>query len=451
MKKLTLALTLIAAALAAAPVPAALPAAVDGEALPSLAPLVEEVSPAVVNIQVSGSSSRARNGDPLGDFFGRRQNSRPMRSAGSGVIIDADNGYILTNHHVIANAEEIIVTLVDERTINATVVGSDEGTDVAVLKVAEEDLTNLTDITFGDSDATRVGDFVIAIGNPFGLSHTVTSGIVSALGRSGISRDGYEDFIQTDASINPGNSGGALVNLNGELVGINSAIISSNGGNVGIGFAIPSNMARSIMRQLLDYGEVRRGLLGVVIDTVNPTNADALGLKNVTGALVQSISPGSAAERAGIEINDIITAVNGDKVDSAAELRNSIGLMRSGDAVTITALREGKVQTFNATLDEMSSGRIANAGEIRPGLRGATFADADDGAGVIVTAVTSDSPAAEADGSGGLRERDLITHVNREAISGVEDLRREVGDAGSRPMYLEIRRNGRRLLLKFSR
>lgn len=450
MKNWTFALTLVAAALTA-PASAALPAAVGDTSLPSLAPLVEEVSPAVVNIQVSATVNRnSRGRDPFREFFGGRSGQREMRSAGSGVIVDAENGYILTNHHVIANADEIRVTLVDERTIMATVVGSDEGTDVAVLKVKDEDLRDLVDITFGDSESTRVGDFVIAIGNPFGLSHTVTSGIVSALGRSGISRDGYEDFIQTDASINPGNSGGALVNLAGELVGINSAIISSNGGNVGIGFAIPSNMARSIMRQLLEYGEVRRGLLGVVIDTINPTSAEALGLKNVTGALVQSVNPGSAAERAGLEINDIITAVNGDKVDSAAELRNTIGLLRSGDNITITALREGQVETFRATLDELGSGRVANAAEIRPGLAGASFADADDNAGVIVTNVIGNSPAAVADGSGGLQARDLITHVNRQSISSVDDLRREVADAGSGPVFFEVQRNGRRKLVKFT-
>ena len=328
-------------------------------------------------------------------------------------------------------------------TISATIVGSDEGTDVAVLKVDEADLDGLTDIRIGDSDGTRVGDFVIAIGNPFGLSHTVTSGIVSALGRSGISRDGYEDFIQTDASINPGNSGGALVNLNGELVGINSAIISSNGGNVGIGFAIPSNMARSIMRQLLEFGEVRRGLLGVVIGTVNAADAEALGLKNISGALVQSISPGSAAERAGIEVNDIITAVNGKKVDSATELRNTIGLLRSGDQVTITALREGEVETFKATLDDMGGGRIANAG--------ATFSNTDDGSGVVVTGVAENTPAFLGTGGAGLRPGDVVTHVNRERVTNVDELRQATASVDASVLYLEVQRDGRRQLLRFSR
>ena len=451
MKRWIVAIALAVALATPAP-RAALPAAVSGQPLPSLAPLVDEVAPAVVNIQVSATvRPNIRGRDPLRDFFGPRPGPREMRSAGSGVIVDAENGYILTNHHVIANADEIRITLVDERTISATIVGSDEGTDVAVLKVDDADLDGLVDIRIGDSDGTRVGDFVIAIGNPFGLSHTVTSGIVSALGRSGISRDGYEDFIQTDASINPGNSGGALVNLNGELVGINSAIISSNGGNVGIGFAIPSNMARSIMRQLLEFGEVRRGLLGVVIGTVNAADAEALGLKNVSGALVQSISPGSAAERAGIEVNDIITAVNGKKVDSATELRNTIGLLRSGDKVTITALREGEVETFDATLDDMGGGRIANAGEIHPGLRGATFSNSDDNSGVVVTGVAENSPAFMGTGGAGLRPGDVVTHVNREPVTTVDELRQATAAVDANVLYLEVQRDGRRQLLRFSR
>ncbi len=446
MKKLlSVALVLYAGLVATAD--AALPDKVSGQPLPSLAPLVKEVSPAVVNIQVSSTvQPRSRSRDPFRDFFGvpNNQGPRSMRSAGSGVIVDADNGYILTNHHVVANADEIKITLFDDRSFEATVVGSDEGTDVAVLKVEQ---ANLVDISIGDSDNIEVGDFVIAIGNPFGLSHTVTSGIVSALGRSGISRDGYEDFIQTDASINPGNSGGALVNLNGQLVGINSAIISGNGGNVGIGFAIPSNMAKSIMRQLLDFGEVRRGLLGVAIDTINADSAQALGLKNVKGAIVQSVSPGSAAERAGLAVNDIITAVNGEKIDSASELRNTIGLMRSGDDVKITALREGGVQQFMATLDELSTGQIANAAEIHPGLNGASFATMQDNDGILVSGVAPGSPAA----LGGLRAEDRIVRVNRQRVSNLEDLQNVASANSTGVLFIEVEREGRSLLLKFTR
>ncbi|MDH5501322.1 MAG: trypsin-like peptidase domain-containing protein, partial [Gammaproteobacteria bacterium] len=245
----------------------ALPDSVDGEPLPSLAPLVKRVAPAVVNIRVSQTVQR---GSPYGDdmfrrFFGLPEGSREIASAGSGVIVDASNGYILTNHHVVENAAKIQISLLNEQTLDAEIVGSDAATDIAVIKV---DPKNLVELPIGDSNDVEVGDFVIAIGNPFGLGHTVTSGIVSALGRTGISRNGYEDFIQTDASINPGNSGGALVNMRGELVGINSAIISRTGGNVGIGFAVPSEIAKSIMRQILDFGEVRRGLLGVSIQTI---------------------------------------------------------------------------------------------------------------------------------------------------------------------------------------
>ena len=268
---------------------AAIPVSIGGKEVPSLAPLVEEVAPAVVNIRVSQVVSQ-RN--PLGDdafrrFFGLPEapqgRSREVASAGSGVIVDADNGYILTNHHVVENADKIQISLIDGKVLDAEIVGSDPATDIAVIKV---DADGLKEMPIGDSDEVRVGDFVLAIGNPFGLSHTVTSGIVSALGRMGISRDGYEDFIQTDASINPGNSGGALVNMRGELVGINSAIISRTGGNVGIGFAVPSEIAQSIMRQLLDFGEVRRGLLGVSIQSVDAEAAKALNTDVTSGAVM---------------------------------------------------------------------------------------------------------------------------------------------------------------------
>ncbi|MDP7093457.1 MAG: trypsin-like peptidase domain-containing protein, partial [Gammaproteobacteria bacterium] len=246
---------------------AALPGSLNGSEMPSLAPLVDKTSPAVVNIRTKATLTAPSNPLMQDPFFRRffgvpegRQRQREVSAAGSGVIVDAEKGYILTNHHVINKADEIEVFLNDDRALEATVIGSDEGTDIAVIQVKNP--ANLTQMRLGNSDKLRVGDFVLAIGNPFGLEHTVTSGIVSALGRRGIQRDGYEDFIQTDASINPGNSGGALINLNGELVGINSAIYSSNGGNIGIGFAIPVNIAESIMAQILEFGEVKRGLLG---------------------------------------------------------------------------------------------------------------------------------------------------------------------------------------------
>ena len=284
---------------AAASAQAQLPQKVGDAPVPSLAPIIKKTSPAVVNIATKGKIKEARN-PLLDDPFFRRffeapdvPREREFQAAGSGVIVDAKNGYIITNAHVIENADEITVTLRDDRQVKAKVVGKDTGSDVAVLQVTAK---SLTEMPLADSDRAEVGDFVIAIGNPFGLQHTVTSGIISALGRSGINPEGYEDFIQTDASINPGNSGGALVNLDGQLVGINSAIFSRSGGNIGIGFAIPSNMVKAVMAQLIQYGEVKRGILGVTLRDLTPAVAESLGLENTKGALVGQVVEGSAAE-----------------------------------------------------------------------------------------------------------------------------------------------------------
>ena len=410
---------------------AALPAMVNGEELPSLAPLVERVSPAVVNIRVSQTvTTGGYHGDEaFRRFFGLPDmpggGEREVASAGSGVIVDADNGYILTNHHVVDQADQIQISTIDGEVFDAEIVGSDAATDIAVIKV---DASGLTDMPIGDSERVRVGDFVLAIGNPFGLGHTVTSGIVSALGRSGISRDGYEDFIQTDASINPGNSGGALVNLRGELVGINSAIISRTGGNVGIGFAVPTEIASSIMRQILDFGEVRRGLLGVSIADVNAEVAEALSSSVTSGALITRVEPGSAAEDAGLEVDDIIVGVNEKKIAGAAELRNTIGLMRSGDEVEIEYYRDNDKRSTSTALGQQRA--MASVGaEIHPGLVGAQFAEAsvarDDG--VEVTAVEPGSPAAQR----GLRAGEL----NEIASS-------------SRILFLLVQRGDRALMLQ---
>ncbi len=350
---------------------AALPDQVDGRAMPSLAPLVKKVAPAVVNIRVSQTvSTRSPFGDDTFRRFFGIPDERQVASAGSGVIVDAENGYILTNHHVVENADKIQISLINDDSLDAEVVGSDAATDIAVIKV---DPQNLVALPIGESDEVEVGDFVIAIGNPFGLGHTVTSGIVSALGRTGISRNGYEDFIQTDASINPGNSGGALVNMNGELVGINSVIISRTGNNVGIGFAVPSEIARSIMRQILDFGEVRRGLLGVTITTIDEESAKALGAEVDSGALVSNIEPGSAAEQAGLLVDDIIIRVDEKKIDNSRELANAIGLKGSGEQVDIEFVRDGKPRKATATLGQQSVSRSTGT-EIHPGLDGAQFA-----------------------------------------------------------------------------
>jgi serine protease Do/serine protease DegQ len=416
---------------------AALPEHVGGQPLPSLAPLVKRVAPAVVNIRVSQTvATRSPFGDDtLRRFFGT-PGEREVASAGSGVIVDAENGYILTNHHVVENADKIMISLINEDSLDAEVIGSDAATDIAVIKV---DPAGLVDLPIGESDDVEVGDFVIAIGNPFGLGHTVTSGIVSALGRTGISRNGYEDFIQTDASINPGNSGGALVNMNGELVGINSAIISRTGGNVGIGFAVPSEIARSIMRQILDFGEVRRGLLGVTITTIDEEGAKALGAEVESGALVSTVEPGSAAEQAGLQVDDIIVKVDEKKIDNSLELRNSIGLKGSGEEVMIN----GEASSVTAILGQQSASRSGGT-EIHPGLDGAQFASSSisSGGGVNVTEVEADSPAAQR----GLRSGDVIIAVNRRPIEDLRELRAVA--QGNRILFLLVQRGDRQLMLQ---
>jgi Do/DeqQ family serine protease len=415
---------------------------------PSFAPVIKRVAPAVVNIGVRGTVAAPRNpffDDPgFRRFFGLPPDAAPrereFRSAGSGVIVDAKGGYIVTNAHVVKNASEITVTLVDETELQAEVVGADERSDVAVLRVKDGKLP--AEMRLADSSKIEVGDFVIAIGNPFGLQHTVTSGIVSALGRTGISREGLEDFIQTDAAINPGNSGGALVSLDGELVGINSQILSQSGGNIGIGFAIPSNMVRSVMEQLIQYGEVNRGQLGVSVLALTPEFRKSLGLpEDVQGALVSQVSEGSAAARAGIEAGDVITAVGGQPIKGAAELRNTIGMMKVGDTAVISLLREGKPRQLTAVLREPA--QLPDASTIHPALAGAELVEApdDDGAGVRIRGVAPGSPAAQA----GLLPDDRIIAVNRTRIGSLAQLREAAKGQGS--ILLQLRRGNQVLLL----
>jgi serine protease Do/serine protease DegQ len=429
---------------------AALPLSVKGQPVTSLAPLVEEVSPAVVNIRVSQTVTRRNSfgddafrrffGLPDGGGGGGGSGSQEIASAGSGVIVDAQRGYILTNHHVVADADAIQISLIDGTLLDAEIVGSDPATDIAVIKV---DADGLTEMPIGDSTGARVGDFVIAIGNPFGLGHTVTSGIISALGRTGISRDGYEDFIQTDASINPGNSGGALVNMNGELIGINSAIFSRSGGNIGIGFAVPTEIASSIMRQILDFGEIRRGLLGVNIQTIDAEAAEALGNDIESGALITGIQSDSAAELAGLKVGDIIIEVNDKKVDGAVELRNRIGLLRSGEQVNITYLRDNKVLSAQAELGRAQSQMVMGE-EIHPGLAGSIFSatTTTGDSGIEINEVQEGTPAAQR----GLRTGDLITHVNRISVQNLQELR-EVA-ARYDILFLNVRRGDRALMFQ---
>ena len=417
---------------------------------PTLAPLIDEVGPAVVNISVNGSVA-TRNPLSQDPFFRRflpPNERREFESTGSGVIVDAVEGYILTNHHVVENATEITVTLIDNRSLTASVVGSDAGSDIAVLRVEPE---GLIEMPLGDSDRVRVGDFVLAIGNPFGLRHTVTSGIVSGLGRTGINPEGYEDFIQTDASINPGNSGGALINLSGELVGINSAILSGTGGNIGIGFAIPVNMARSVMRQIIAFGSVRRGLLGVSIATVTPEIAEDYLLELASGALITVVTNDSAAESAGLIIGDVIVSLNSETVEDAAALRNAIGLLRPGDKVSVGIIRDGAEETITAVLDELNAppaDPLQRLADVDAVFEGAWFvtnherrADFNGVAGLLVVQVQSGSPAALR----GLRGGDVVTHINRQRIRTIADAIDFIDSA--RSIILQVQRGSLGILI----
>ena len=313
----------------------------DGQ-IPTLAPLLREVTPAVVNIAVKGHEAvNPLFNDPVYRRYYAVPEGAPMRetqAAGSGVIVDGRVGYVMTNNHVVEHADEIVVTLKDNRQLRAKLVGADSETDIAILQIEAK---NLTALTIGDSEKLEVGDFVVAIGNPFGLGQTVTSGIVSALGRSGMHIENYENFIQTDASINPGNSGGALINLRGELVGINTAIIGPAGGNVGIGFAVPINMARSVMQQLVAYGEVKRGRIGIELQDLTPDIAEALGVDVLGGAVVGRVEPGSPARRAGLQPGDVIIEIDGSPVRNSSDIRNRVGLTPVGDTLRLTILRHG--------------------------------------------------------------------------------------------------------------
>jgi Do/DeqQ family serine protease len=427
---------------------AQLPEKVGNAPVTTLAPIIKRVSPAVVNIATKGTIKEQGGRNPLLDdpffrrFFDAPQQESPrereFQAAGSGVIVDAKNGYIITNAHVIENATEITVTLFDDRQVKAEIVGKDTGSDVAVLKVAAK---NITDMPLADSSKAEVGDFVIAIGNPFGLQHTVTSGIISALGRSGINPEGYEDFIQTDASINPGNSGGALVNLDGQLVGVNSAIFSRSGGNIGIGFAIPSNMVKAVMTQLIQYGEVKRGQLGVQLaNAFTPDIAESLGLENAKGALVQQVVEGSPADKAGIKAGDVVTTVNGHAVTNASELRNTIGLLRIGEKVELGLIREGKPRRVTAVIGERNGADAQSAKSIHPALEGATLGNADANGGVTIQAVAEGSPAAE----NGLRANDVILAVGRVRITNIEQLRATIKNANA--FAITIRRGNQTLV-----
>jgi serine protease DegQ len=423
---------------AVAPAHAALPVAVDGAPMPSLAPMLERATPAVVNI---ASRTRVTVRNPYFDdpmyrrFFGMPNlpRERVQQSLGSGVIVDAAKGYVLTNNHVVEGADDISVTLADSRTVKATVLGTDPDTDLAVLQIPA---TRLAALPIADSAALRVGDFVVAIGEPFGLGQTVTSGIVSALGRSGLGGSGYQNFIQTDASINPGNSGGPLVNLRGELVGINSMIYSPSGGNVGIGFAIPSNLALGVMRQLVASGTVKRGVLGVETQDVTPQLREMLALGERRGAVVTRVRPNSPAESAGLRAGDVIVSLGDTAVSSSQELHNLEGLTPPGAQVELGLVREGEEITLGTELRAPEL-RVLKGDSLDPRLAGVEFSELGDSlrrqgmAGVSVSRIASASHAY----AGGLRNGDVIVAVNRRDLSGANDFERL---ASSRPRQLML-------------
>ncbi|OED39252.1 serine endoprotease DegQ [Chromatiales bacterium (ex Bugula neritina AB1)] len=405
---------------------AGLPGVVDGEPLPSLAPMLEKTTPAVVNIATRGSVTR-RSDNPLYDdpFFRRffnlpeRSQRRQMESLGSGVIVDADAGLVVTNHHVIDNAREILVTLTDGREFDAEIIGQDPEADVAVIRIEAEDLVALQ---WADSDRLRVGDFVVAIGNPFGLGQTVTSGIVSALGRSGLGIEEIEDFIQTDASINPGNSGGALVNLRGDLIGINTAIVGPAGGNVGIGFAIPANMARGLMRQLVDEGEVRRGKLGISVQELDEELQQVFGVER--GVVISGVEGGSSAELAGLRRGDVIVSIGERNVRRVSEVRNAIGLLDVGETVFVKFYRDRKLYESSVTVGEPDEVRIMGR-KLAKHLTGAVFENAVSRRGRLYVRI-SKVERSSAMGDFGFEVDDIILSANRIDIETVQELKRAV-------------------------
>lgn len=430
MKKRNLVLTSIALGLSVIATPiisqASLPVAVNGQNLPTLAPMLEKVLPAVVSISIEGQQkSNSSNNIPeefrffFGDQFGDRS-PRQFKGLGSGVIIDAQKGYILTNNHVIDSADKITVKLEDGREFKAKVIGTDSMSDVALIQI--ENPSNLTAIKFADSDQLKVGDFTVAIGNPFGLGQTVTSGIVSALGRStGMDSSAYENYIQTDAAVNRGNSGGPLINLQGELIGINTAIISPSGGNAGIAFAIPSNMANSLVQQIIEFGEVRRGMLGIKGGELNADLAKAFDVKAQQGAFVSEVMPGSAAEKAGIKAGDVIIGLNGQRIASFAELRAKVATSGAGKEIKLTYLRDGKEKEVKVTLQSDDQNQ-ASATNIIPALEGAELSNynAKGIKGVEISNVASGSMAERR----GLRPGDVIVGINRNPVENIGQFRK---------------------------
>ena len=478
MKKTTLAMSALALSLGLALSPLSASAAetassaATAQQMPSLAPMLEKVMPSVVSINVEGSTTvnTPRMPRNFQQFFGDNspfcQDGSPFQSSpfcqgggagddspggngggqqqkfmalGSGVIIDAAKGYVVTNNHVVDNASTIKVQLSDGRKFDAKVVGKDPRSDIALIQI--QDPKNLTAIKLADSDALRVGDYTVAIGNPFGLGETVTSGIVSALGRSGLNAENYENFIQTDAAINRGNSGGALVNLNGELIGINTAILAPDGGNIGIGFAIPSNMVKNLTSQMVEFGQVKRGELGILGTELNSELAKAMKVDAQRGAFVSQVMPNSSAAKAGIKAGDVITTLNGKPISSFAALRAEVGSMPVGSKVTLGLLRDGKPVSVNLELQQSSQTQV-DSSSIFSGIEGADMSNKGADKGVVVSNVKAGSPAARI----GLKKGDVIIGANQQPVKNIAELRK-ILDSKPNVLALNIQRGDTTLYL----
>ncbi|ADW75236.1 MULTISPECIES: serine endoprotease DegP [Rahnella] len=473
MKKSSLFLSALALSIgmAMAPVSSALAAETASSStsttqLPSLAPMLEKVMPSVVSVNVEGSApvKTPRMGQQFQQFFGQNsplcQDGSPFqgspvcqgggqgpdgqpapeqkedfRALGSGVIIDADKGYVVTNNHVVDNATKISVQLNDGRKFDAKVIGKDPRSDIAVIQL--QNAKNLTAIKMADSEQLRVGDYTVAIGNPYGLGETVTSGIVSALGRSGLNIENYENFIQTDAAINRGNSGGALVNLNGELIGLNTAILAPDGGNIGIGFAIPSNMVKNLSKQMIEFGQVKRGELGIMGTELNSELAKAMKVDAQRGAFISQVMPKSAAEKAGIKAGDVILSMNGKPISSFASFRADIGTLPIGTKVTLGLLREGKPMNVDVTIEQSTQTSKIESGNIYTGIEGAELSNgaAGDQKGVKVDEVKPGSTAARI----GLKKGDVILGVNQQKVTNLGELRK-ILDTKPNVLALDIQR-----------
>lgn len=407
-------------------------------AVPSLAPMLEKVMPAIVSISVSGHISIQQDAmlsDPFfrqlfGDQRPRMQANQAFQAAGSGVVIDQTNGLIVTSNHVIENADEIVVSFINGEDVKARLIGSDPLTDIAVLQAK---IKGLQSLPLGDSDKLRVGDAVVAVGNPFGLSQTVTSGIVSALGRSGLGIERYENFIQTDASINPGNSGGALVDMQGRLIGINTAIVGDTGGSVGIGFAIPVNMMSDIVSQLARDGRVRRGQLRIVTQDLTPEIAEAMQIRVQSGVVVAAIAPDASANSEGLRVGDVLMALNGDHITSGSELTARLGMLLPGSKVKFRLNRDGLELVLDLVLEDAGSGAANFAGSGL--LDGTTFTHTEDSEGAVVDSVLAESLA----DVNGLRQGDVILTVNGQAIKGPEDVI-SIASADTSAVVLKIKR-----------